>query len=216
LRFNPENPDDPANAKRFHFPAMHIPDEYKAHMEATKGIPRSFIRMWHVVSQPESRDSTGIFGHPQQMFAHETFGRMVDDALQLQGSWLRQAGCICIELTDSFSPTEMSEKVHGNVRGAWGGRQASTKSAKLAKLAKSASFSLKTKEMHSKNQLRASTMSSVREKIKRKLMQFEKIYKDANQNVLMIRGKHKAAHGGTRRTGGLSKRRTRKARFNKK
>ena len=218
LRFNPENPDDPANSKRFHFPAMHIPDEYKAHMEATKGIPRSFIRMWHVVSQPESRDSTGIFGAPQLMFSPEEFDGMVSVALQLQELWLRGAACICLELTDYHSPSEMSRKVHGNVRGAWGGRQASTKSTKLAKLAKSASFSPKAKEMHSKNQFRASTMSSVREKIKRKLMQFEKIYKDANQNVLIIPGKHKAAHGGTRRTGGLlSKRRhTRKARFNKK
>lgn len=217
LRFNPENPDDPANAKRFHFPAMHIPDEYKAHMEATKEIPRSFIRMWHVVSDPE-RDSSGIFGPAQVMFRPEVFDGMVIDALQLQELWLHQARCICLELTDYYSPTEMSRKVHGKVRGAWGGRQASTKSATLAKLAKSASFSLKAKEMHSKNQFRASTMSSVREKIKRKLMQFEKIYKDANQNVLMIRGKHKAlhAHAKTHRAGGLSKRRTRKARFSKK
>jgi hypothetical protein len=221
LKFNAQDPDDPANAKLFHFPEMHIPEEYKARMEATKRIQRSFIRMWHVVSDPV-RDSTGIFGHPQIMFSHEVFDGMVNDALELQGLWLRGAGCICLELTDYHSPTEMSDKVHGTVRGAFGGRHASssfkTKSAKLAKLAKSASFSLKAKEMHSKNQFRASTMSSVIEKIKRKLMQFEKIYKDANQNVLMIRGKHKAAHGGTRRAGGLlSKRRhTRKARFNKK
>jgi hypothetical protein len=49
-------------------------------------------------------------------------------------------------------------------------------------------------------------------------MQFEKIYKYANQNVLMIRGKHKKlqAHTKTHRAGGLSKRRTRKARFSKK
>jgi hypothetical protein len=221
LNFNPHDPDDPANAKRFHFPEMHIPDEYKARMEATKIMQRSFIRMWHVVSDPV-RDSTGIFGHPQIMFPAEVFDGMVNTALELQGHWLRGARCICLELTEYTSPTEMSEKVHGTVRGAFGGRHASssfkTKSAKLAKLAKSASVSLKAKEMHSNNQFRASTMSSVREKIKRKLMQFEKIYKDANQNVLMIRGKHKAAHGGTRRAGGLlSKRRhTRKSRFNKK
>lgn len=218
LKFNPQNPDDPANAKRFHFPEMHIPQGFRDRMEETKRMPRSFIRMWHVVSQPE-RDSTGFFGPAQLMFPPEVFDGMVNDALELQGHWLREAGCICIELTDYFSPTEMSEKVHGNVRGMLGGRHASSSlKTKSAKFAKSASFSLKTKEMHSKNQLRASTMSSVREKIKRKLMQFEKIYKDANQNVLMIRGKHKKlqAHTKTHRAGGLSKRRTRKARFNKK
>lgn len=218
LKFNPQNPDDPANAKRFHFPEMHIPQGFRDRMEETKRMPRSFIRMWHVVSDPV-RDSTGYFGPAQLMFSPQVFDGMVNDALELQGHWLRQAGCICVELTQYHSPTEMSEKVHGIVRGMLGGRHASSSlKTKSAKLAKSASFSLKTKEMHSKNQLRASTMSSVREKIKRKLMQFEKIYKDANQNILIIPGKHKAAHGGTRRTGGLlSKRRhTRKARFNKK
>jgi hypothetical protein len=216
-----DDTEDKRHSKQFHFPEMHIPDDFREHMEQTKRMPRSFIRMWHVISDPSS-DLAQFFGPAQLMFDPPVFEQMVDEALQLQLQWLSEAECICIELTQHDSPTEMAEKVHGNVRGAWGGRHASSKNMAKSKLSKSnlsKSASLYHTSHTTKNQFRASTMSSVREKIKRKLMQFEKIYKDANQNVLMIRGKHKAAHGGTRRAGGLSKlskRRTRKARFSKK
>ena len=203
----------------FNFPPMHVSEEYKQKMERTKQTPRSFLRMWHVVSDPE-RSSIGLFGAPVEMFRGE-FGSMIDAAISLQAQWFREK-CVCLELTDYYSPTELARRVfEGRVRGVWGGRKKF--SVKQTDTYRTKSLSVST-PIHAfiktQNKVRALTMSSVREKIKRKMMQIQQICKNANQNVLIIeeKHKHKTSHktSHARITGRGGSRRTRKVRLNKK
>lgn len=201
----------------FNFPQMHVPEEYKQKMERTKQTPRSFLRMWHVVSDPV-RDSTGYFYPPEEMFRGE-FGSMVDAAISLQAQWFREE-CICLTLTDYHSPSELARRVHGRVRGAWGGRKKFSVKQMDTHRTKSLSVLTPIHAFKNKTQskVRALTMSSVREKIKRKMMQIQQICKNANQNVLIIeeKHKHKTTHktSHVRITGRGGSRRTRKVRLN--
>jgi hypothetical protein len=182
---------DPENSRRFNFPFMHIPDEFKTMMRESVKVRRSFLRMWHVNVKPEIKPE--FFGPPQLLCSQEVFSAILEHSLASQEAWFATEKCTCIRLT-SANPMEMRSVVQGKASGMLGGRQSamhtqSNRTSSSKSKSKSKSKSLRVvMQSNTKHKLhaRASTLSVTREKIKTKLAQLKGICKDANQNVIFV------------------------------
>ena len=184
----------------FNFPDMWVSPAFSAEMERTKNVARSFLRLWHVVSMRE--EAKKHIGEPVQMFSTEVFRQAIAEIVALQEQWLgaRAHTCINIGRGEDIGPHTLSGALaSAKIQGYIGGRQANNANSKLpfvaeskanSKLAYSVGFS-KTqmnKKSSSKSRVspkRASTMSSMRDKIRTKLNHLKSIITNADRDVII-------------------------------
>lgn len=191
---------DPKSSRKFNFPFMHIPDEFRTMMTESAKAPRSFLRMWHVNVKPEINPV--FFGPPQLLCSQEVFSAILEQSLASQEAWFATEKCTCIRLT-SANPMEMRSAVQGKASAMLGGRQSvmqsqpnrtSSSKSKSLRVVMQSNTKHMQQGMQDKDKLRAraSTLSVTREKIKTKLAQLNTICKDAKQNVIFVNNsKHK-------------------------
>lgn len=179
----------------FNFPDMWVSPAFAEEMEISKTVIRSFLRLWHVVSMRE--EAKKHIGAPVQMFAAEVFGQAIAEIMALQEQWLGARGHTCINVGrgEDIGPQTLSGALaSGKIQGYIGGRQATKAYSKLpfadSKLAHSVGFSktLTNKKSSSRSRVsptRASTMSSMREKIRTKLKHLKSIITNADRDVII-------------------------------
>lgn len=178
---------DPTRTKEsFDFPEMWVSDEFSHHMEQTKLVPRSFLRLWHVVYVGDEAQSN--LGPMEPMFQQE-FPVYVNDVMQIQQEWFRANPCTCINVggVADIHPTTLSDvlKAH-KVKGQMGGRQSRAESGLFQKSNKSKTYaSVGLTKMSRVSPKRASTMSSIKEKIRVRLSQYKSIFSNPNKNVVI-------------------------------
>ena len=205
----------------FNFPDMWVSPAFSEEMERSKGVTRSFLRLWHVVSMRE--EAREHIGAPVQMFATEVFRRAIAEIMALQEQWLGAGAHTCIDVglgahigPQTLSRALASEKIQGYI----GGRQATKVHSKLpfadSKRPYDVGFSktLMSKKSSSRSRVspkRASTMSSMREKIRNKLNLIKSIITNADRDVIigtaLRRSSGRSSSRGTRRasTGQIAK-----------
>lgn len=202
---------EPEYSRKFNFPFMHVPDEFKRMMTESAKVPRSFLRMWHVNLKPEI--NPGYFGEPQLMCSPDVFSLTLHRCLQLQEMWFATDTCSCIKIT-SDNPTEMRSAVEGKVSALMGGRHMhsrSTSSRSKSLRVVNANANAKAMQDKAKSRVRASTITSTREKIRTKLNHLKSIFTNANRNVIIVaalrRSSSRSSSRGTRRasTGQIAK-----------
>lgn len=215
------------NPPEFNFPDMWVSPAFSEEMERSTSVSRSFLRLWHVVSmREEARQHIGV---PMQMlFAPEVFMQSIVGIMELQKQWLGARGHTCIHVGrgQDIGPQTISRALaSAKVQGYIGGRQATKAYSKLplvaeskvnsklpfvaeskvnSKLAHSVGFSktLTSKKSSSESRVspkRASTISSMREKISSKLNHFKSIITNADRDVI-IGTAFKPSSRGTSRT----------------
>jgi hypothetical protein len=162
-------------------------------------------------------------GAPVQMFATEVFRRAIAEIMALQEQWLGAGAHTCIDVglgahigPQTLSRALASEKIQGYI----GGRQATKVHSKLpfadSKRPYDVGFSktLMSKKSSSRSRVspkRASTMSSMREKIRNKLNLIKSIITNADRDVIigtaLRRSSGRSSSRGTRRasTGQIAK-----------
>ena len=177
----------------FNFPEMWVSDEFSRHMEETKQIPRSFLRLWHVVYVGDEAQSN--LGEMEQMFEH-LFPTFVYEVMQIQREWFRANPCTCINVggVADIHPTTLSDALKAHkVKGQMGGRQSQAQSRAESGLFQKTSQSNKSKtyasvgltKMSRVSPKRASTMSNIKEKIRVRLNQYKSIFSNPNKNVVI-------------------------------
>jgi len=172
---------DPKILRKFNFPFMHVPDEFQRKMMESAKAPRSFLRMWHVNLKPETNPV--YFGQPQLLCSQDVFSMTLTHCLELQEAWFATQTCSCIKIT-SANPTEMRSAVEGKVSALMGGRHMHSRSTKSLRVVMQPNA--KAMQDKAKSRARASTMSSMREKIKSKLHHLKTIFANANRNVIIV------------------------------
>jgi hypothetical protein len=197
------------NLFEFNFPEMWIPEEFQEEMRATKETPRSFLRMWHVVNFESAMPH---LSQPEFMFDQEVFGRMISETIVMQQKWLAEEPCACIDVGNQLGPTTISAAAAARrVKGMLGGRQSQSTTLDAAsnfhKSHTASNLHIKSKSSTASLN-RASTMSSIREKIKSKLKQIKHICADAHKNVVVVAGGMKSK-GGKRKSTNTTRRRPR-------
>lgn len=170
----------------FDFPEMWVSDEFSHHMEQTKLVPRSFLRLWHVVYVGDEAQSN--LGRMEPMFQAE-FPGFVSDVMQIQQEWFRANPCTCINVggVADIHPTTLSDalKTH-KVKGQMGGRQSRAESGLFQRSNKSKTYaSVGLTKMSRVSPKRASTMSSIKEKIRVRMNQYKSIFSNPNKNVVI-------------------------------
>ena len=170
----------------FDFPEMWVSDEFSHHMEQTKLVPRSFLRLWHVVYVGDEAQSN--LGRMEPMFQEE-FPGFVSDVMQIQQEWFRANPCTCINVggVADIHPTTLSDalKTH-KVKGQMGGRQSRAESGLFQRSNKSKTYaSVGLTKMSRVSPKRASTMSSIKEKIRVRMNQYKSIFSNPNKNVVI-------------------------------
>ena len=196
---------EPQYSRRFNFPFMHVPDAFQRMMTESAKVPRSFLRMWHVNLKPEI--NPGYFGVPQLMCDQNVFSLTLNTCLQLQEMWFATEPCSCISITTA-NPKEMRSAVEGKVSALLGGRHMHSRSTS------SKSKSLRVANANAmqdkaKSRVRASTISSTREKIRTKLNLIKSIFTNANRNVIIVAALRRSSSRRTSRS--TSRRSTRRA-----
>lgn len=170
----------------FDFPEMWVSDEFSHHMEQTKLVPRSFLRLWHVVYVGDEAQSN--LGRMEPMFQEE-FPGFVSDVMQIQQEWFRANPCTCINVggVADIHPTTLSDALKAHkVKGQMGGRQSRAESGLFQKSNKSKTYaSVGLTKMSRVSPKRASTMSSIKEKIRVRLNQYKSIFSNPNKNVVI-------------------------------
>jgi hypothetical protein len=172
----------------FNFPDMWVSPAFSEEMERSKGVTRSFLRLWHVVSMRE--EAREHIGAPMQMFATELFRQAIAEIMALQEQWLGAGAHTCIDvgLSTDIGPQTLSralasEKIQGYI----GGRQATKVHSKLP-YDVGFSKTLMSKKSSSRSRVspkRASTMSSMRENIRNKLNLIKSIITNADRDVII-------------------------------
>jgi hypothetical protein len=180
----------------FNFPDMWISPAFSEEMERSKTVTRSFLRLWHVVSMRE--EAREHIGAPVQMFDPESFRQAIAEIIAIQNQWLGARGHTCINVGrgEDIGPQTLSTALASHkIQGYIGGRQANKVDSKLpfvvdSKLAHSVGFSKTLMNKKSSNRSRvspnrASTTSSMREKIRTKLNHLKSIITNADRDVII-------------------------------
>jgi hypothetical protein len=165
-------------------------------MERSKTVTRSFLRLWHVVSMRD--EAKEHIGAPVQMFDPDSFRQAIAEIIAIQNQWLGARGHTCINVGrgEDIGPQTLSTALASHkIQGYIGGRQANKVDSKLpfvadSKLAHSVGFSKTLMNKKSSNRSRvspnrASTMSSMREKIRTKLNHLKSIITNADRDVII-------------------------------
>jgi hypothetical protein len=202
------------SSPEFNFPDMWVSPAFSEEMERSKGVMRSFLRLWHVVSMRE--EAREHIGAPVQMFATEVFRQAIAEIMALQEQWLgaRAHTCINVGLGVNIGPQTLSRALaSAKIQGYIGGRQA-TKA--YSKLSYSVGFSktLMNKKSSNKSRVspkRASTMSSMREKIRTKLTLLKSIITNADRDVIIGTALRRSSSRSSSRSSRSSSRGTRRA-----
>ena len=198
----------------FDFPQMWVPEEFSKTIEATMKVPRSFLRLWHVVYLGDA--AREFLSGPVSMFGN--FKSIVDDVIRIQNGWFAANPCTCIYVgsNDDIGPTTLSDALKAHkVQGKMGGRQSRGPShaplrapsrapsglfQKLTQSNKSKTYAvLRTTQMPKVSPTRASTMSSIKEKIRAKLDQYKTIFSNPDKNVVIYLHKKSGRNSATRR-----------------
>jgi hypothetical protein len=198
----------------FDFPQMWVPEDFSKTIEATMKVPRSFLRLWHVVYLGDA--AREFLSGPVSMFAN--FKSIVDDVIRIQNGWFAANPCTCIYVVsnDDIGPTTLSDALKAHkVQGKMGGRQSRGPShaplrepsrapsglfQKLTQSNKSKTYAvLRTTQMPKVSPTRASTMSSIKEKIRAKLDQYKSIFSNPDKNVVIYLHKKSGRNSATRR-----------------
>lgn len=198
----------------FDFPQMWVPEEFSKTIEATMKVPRSFLRLWHVVYLGNA--ARDFLSGPVSMFGK--FKDIVDDVIRIQNGWFAENPCTCIYVgsNDDIGPTTLSDALKAHkVQGKMGGRQSRGPShaplrapsrapsglfQKLTQSNKSKTYAvLRTTQMPKVSPTRASTMSSIKEKIRAKLDQYKSIFSNPDKNVVIYLHKKSGRNSATRR-----------------
>jgi len=194
----------------FDFPQMWVPEEFSKTIEATMKVPRSFLRLWHVVALGDA--ARAFLSGPVLMFAN--FESIVDDVIRIQNEWFAANPCTCIYVGshDDIGPTTLSDALKAHkVQGKMGGRQSRVPSRvpsrapsglfqKLTQSNKSKTYAvMRATQMPKVSPTRASTMSSIKEKIRAKLDQYKSIFSNPDKNVVIYLHKKSGRNSATRR-----------------
>jgi hypothetical protein len=190
----------------FDFPQMWVPEEFSKTIEATMKVPRSFLRLWHVVYLGDA--AREFLSGPVSMFAN--FKSIVDDVIRIQTGWFAANPCTCIYVgsNDDIGPTTLSDALKAHkVQGKMGGRQSRVPSRapsglfqKLTQSNKSKTYAvMRATQMPKVSPTRASTMSSIKEKIRAKLDQYKSIFSNPDKNVVIYLHKKSGRNSATRR-----------------
>jgi hypothetical protein len=198
----------------FDFPQMWVPEEFSKTIETTIKVPRSFLRLWHVVYLGDA--ARYFLSGPVSMFGN--FKSIVDDVIRIQNGWFAANPCTCIYVgsNDDIGPTTLSDALKAHkVQGKMGGRQSRGPShaplrepsrapsglfQKLTQTNKSKTYSvLRATQIPKVSPTRASTMSSIKEKIRAKLDHYKSIFSNPDKNVVIYLHKNSVRNSATRR-----------------